>query len=314
MADAFAKPTSSKGFSDERHEPARTAGDGRCNVPCAGASTRRSGGGLARGDAAWSGDARRVAVRRAQRARPERPAAGDGHRSRRRCSKTRRSSSSSTRCSTGTRASSATSPRRPRRSACSADLLAAAVNPNVGAWTLSPAATEIEAQTVRWIAELIGYPADGRRAALERRQHGQRDLLHGGARGARRLGRARARRRRRRRTPAARLRLDRDPHVAPEGRRPGGPRHRVDPLDSDRRRSCAWTCRRCGGSSTADTASGDVPCLVVGTAGSVSTGAVDPLREIAALCQAAPRVVPRRRRVRRLRRRRARRVRPTCAR
>src|SRR5512140_3159057 len=40
------------------------------------------------------------------------------------------------------------------------DLLAAAVNPNVGAWTLSPMATEIEAQTVRWIAELIGYPTD----------------------------------------------------------------------------------------------------------------------------------------------------------
>ena len=40
------------------------------------------------------------------------------------------------------------------------DLLAAALNPNVGAWALSPAATEIEAQTVRWIAELIGYPAD----------------------------------------------------------------------------------------------------------------------------------------------------------
>ena len=38
------------------------------------------------------------------------------------------------------------------------DLLAAAVNANVGAWTLSPAATEIEAQTVRWIAALIGYP------------------------------------------------------------------------------------------------------------------------------------------------------------
>src|SRR4051794_17283747 len=40
------------------------------------------------------------------------------------------------------------------------DFLAAAVNPNVGAWTLSPAATEIESQTVRWIAELIGYPVN----------------------------------------------------------------------------------------------------------------------------------------------------------
>jgi len=40
------------------------------------------------------------------------------------------------------------------------DFLAAALNPNVGAWTLSPGATEIESQTVRWIAELIGYPVD----------------------------------------------------------------------------------------------------------------------------------------------------------
>ncbi len=39
-----------------------------------------------------------------------------------------------------------------------ADLLAASVNPNVGAWALSPVASEIETQTVRWIAELIGYP------------------------------------------------------------------------------------------------------------------------------------------------------------
>jgi glutamate/tyrosine decarboxylase-like PLP-dependent enzyme len=41
-----------------------------------------------------------------------------------------------------------------------ADLVASAVNPNVGAWKLAPSATEIEAQTVRWIGELIGYPVD----------------------------------------------------------------------------------------------------------------------------------------------------------
>src|SRR5260221_10186046 len=39
-----------------------------------------------------------------------------------------------------------------------ADMLAAAVNPNVGAAILSPIASEIEAQTIRWIADLIGYP------------------------------------------------------------------------------------------------------------------------------------------------------------
>lgn len=40
------------------------------------------------------------------------------------------------------------------------DLLASAVNPNVGAWVLSPMASEIETQTVRWLAELVGYPTD----------------------------------------------------------------------------------------------------------------------------------------------------------
>jgi glutamate/tyrosine decarboxylase-like PLP-dependent enzyme len=41
-----------------------------------------------------------------------------------------------------------------------ADMLASAANPNVGAWGISPIATEIEGQTIRWIAEMIGYPED----------------------------------------------------------------------------------------------------------------------------------------------------------
>ena len=40
------------------------------------------------------------------------------------------------------------------------DLLASAVNPNVGGYVLSPVATEMEVQTVRWIAELLRYPVD----------------------------------------------------------------------------------------------------------------------------------------------------------
>lgn len=41
-----------------------------------------------------------------------------------------------------------------------ADMLAAAVNPNAGAQILSPMATEIEKQTIRWLAELIGVSPD----------------------------------------------------------------------------------------------------------------------------------------------------------
>lgn len=41
------------------------------------------------------------------------------------------------------------------------DFLAAAVNPNCSMFGLSPIATEIEAQTIRWISEMIGYPTTG---------------------------------------------------------------------------------------------------------------------------------------------------------
>ena len=41
------------------------------------------------------------------------------------------------------------------------DLLAAAINSNCGAFVLSPMATEIEKQTIDWLAQLIGYPAGG---------------------------------------------------------------------------------------------------------------------------------------------------------
>ena len=40
-----------------------------------------------------------------------------------------------------------------------ADLLAAGVNPNIGKWDIAPLASEIEAQTVRWLGELVGFPA-----------------------------------------------------------------------------------------------------------------------------------------------------------
>jgi aromatic-L-amino-acid decarboxylase len=40
------------------------------------------------------------------------------------------------------------------------DLLAATVNPNCGAFTLSPMATEIEKQTIQWLAEFIGVSPD----------------------------------------------------------------------------------------------------------------------------------------------------------
>ena len=157
------------------------------------------------------------------------------------------------------------------------DFLAAAVNPNVGAWTLSPAATEIESQTVRWIAALIGYPVDcggllvsgGNMANLvcfmaARAAKAGWDVREHGVAGE--SGRT-----------ASRLRLGRNAHVDSEGRRPwrASAPHRSG--GSRPTPGSAWTSTPCAGRSKPTSPRAIVPCLVVGTAGSVSTGAVDPL-------------------------------------
>ena len=164
------------------------------------------------------------------------------------------------------------------------DFLASAVNPNVGAWVLSPAATEIESQTVRWIAALVGYPDDcggllvsgGNMAnfvcflAARAAKAGWNVREHGVAGDAgRRL----------------RVYVSAETHTwiqkAADLGGLGTESIRWIPTDGALRMDVAALRRRL----EADAAAGDVPCLVVGTAGSVSTGAVDPLTDIAALCR-----------------------------
>ncbi len=164
-----------------------------------------------------------------------------------------------------------------------ADLLAAAVNPNVGAWTLSPVATEIEAQTVRWIAELLGYPS------------GCSGLLVSGGNQANFVGLYSAIRAvfprdepegRAERMARATIYASSETHTWIEkaldmfGLPPGA--LRSIPVDGDRRLVLAELERQL----VRDRQAGCIPVAVVGTAGTVSTGAVDPLPAMAALCRA----------------------------
>jgi aromatic-L-amino-acid/L-tryptophan decarboxylase len=163
-----------------------------------------------------------------------------------------------------------------------ADLLAAAVNANVGLWGLSPMATEMEAQAVRWIAELVGFPVGG-------------GVLTSGGNMANMLGFWAAR--------AAKAGWN----VREVGSRGEGARQlRVygsagthtwiqKAVDLS---GMGTACIRWIGTDErgridvealerqirADVAQGDVPMLVVGTAGSVATGAVDPLPALRDLC------------------------------
>ena len=164
------------------------------------------------------------------------------------------------------------------------DLLASTVNANVGGWSLSPIASEIERQTVRWIAELLGFPTDCG------------GLLVSGGNTANFVGFLAARRKK----------LGADVRTKGMGNVGGGqPRvygsagtHTWIEKAADQygigTDSIRWietlegqqmdlaALRR---QIEQDKSNGDIPFLVVGTAGSVGFGAVDGLPEIAAICR-----------------------------
>lgn len=161
------------------------------------------------------------------------------------------------------------------------DLLAAAINPNVGGFGLGPMGTEIEAQTVRWIAELLGYPVEcggllvsgGNMANIV----GFLAARHAKAPEVRTAGVASAQ--------SLRAYASAETHTwvqkAADLAGLGTDSIRWIATDGDQRMDMAALER----AIEADRAAGDVPFLVVGTAGSVSTGAVDPLPAIADLCR-----------------------------
>ena len=163
------------------------------------------------------------------------------------------------------------------------DFLAAALNQNVGAWRLSPLATEIEGQVVRWIAELMGFPTscggllvsggnmanfvcfvaaraakvpwDVRKEGLSRQE--RQLLVYASTETHTWIQKA---------ADLFGLGTDAIRWIAVDDEQ------RMDPVDLRRQ-------------IEQDLRLGHQPFLVVGTAGSVSTGAVDPLPEIAAICR-----------------------------
>ena len=166
------------------------------------------------------------------------------------------------------------------------DLLAAAVNQNVGAWRLAPLASEIEAQAIRWIAELVGYPTNGG------------GLMVSGGNVANAVGLAAAR------VAAADWDVRKSGHTAPDARPMcvyasrethtwiekatdlsglGTEAVRWIPTD-DRLRMDLDALQT---ALDRDRKAGRLPMAVVGTAGTVSTGAVDPLHRIAEICREA---------------------------
>jgi aromatic-L-amino-acid/L-tryptophan decarboxylase len=162
------------------------------------------------------------------------------------------------------------------------ELLAAAVNANVGAWKLSPMATEMEVQTIRWLAQFIGYPANcggllvsgGNIANLTcflaaRAANAGWDVRKQGVAAG----------------PSLLIYASQETHTwvqkAADIAGLGTDAIRWIGVDKWRRMDLAALEVQ----YKSDLAEGYRPFLVVGNAGTVSTGAVDPLQDLAAFCQ-----------------------------
>ena len=164
-----------------------------------------------------------------------------------------------------------------------AEMLAAGVNMNVGGWQLSPAASEIEHDLMRWFGRRFGLPDDERRPAGLGRRDGEPD-------------RAQARARPRagwdvRGWESAAGPADGDLCDRRDARR--CPTARVDTLGlgmDARAAGCrSMTELRMRPDLLRDQVRatgrpGLRPIAVVATAGTTSTGAIDPLPEIADVC------------------------------
>ncbi len=159
--------------------------------------------------------------------------------------------------------------------------LASALNPNVALWTLAPAATAIEEQTVRWIGELIGFSTgsgilvSGGNAAnivcllAARAAAATWDVRTEGIRGGREL--------------VAYASTEAHTWIQKAADMCGLGTRAIRWIPTDARQQMDVAALRTA--IDTDIAAGRLPFIVVGTAGAVSTGAVDPLPAIAALCR-----------------------------
>lgn len=167
-----------------------------------------------------------------------------------------------------------------------ADLLAATVNQNVGGWRLSPAATEIELHLTHWFAERFGLPAEtagglitsggsmanfvGLKVARDHRAPGGVAAIRSGGLSG---------------TRALRVYASTEIHAVSD--------RAVDmlgigtdnlvkiPVDGDFRIRLDLLEQAIAD----DRAAGYEPIVVEGSAGTVSTGAIDPLPELADLAE-----------------------------
>ena len=164
------------------------------------------------------------------------------------------------------------------------DFIASAMNPNIGLFGLAPMGTEIESQTISWISEMVGYHSDAAGVLVSggntanflgflaaRKAHAAYDIRKQGVDPTK---------------GKMRVYVSDATHTwiqkAVDLFGLGTDSIRWIPTDSDQKINTSLLEKQI----LEDKSQGDNPFMVVGTAGTVATGAVDSLDEISSICKA----------------------------
>jgi glutamate/tyrosine decarboxylase-like PLP-dependent enzyme len=164
-----------------------------------------------------------------------------------------------------------------------ADAIASALNQNCATWFSAPAATHMEKQVIRWLCDLIGFGEQGFGLLLEggsianmvalktaRNRAAKCDVKNDGLRNE----------------PPMMVYMSKEGHYSIDRAMDTlglGSRHiRKLECDSGHR----MIPEALAGALDADVAAGINPMCVVATVGTVNTGSIDPIEQIAEICQA----------------------------
>lgn len=162
-----------------------------------------------------------------------------------------------------------------------ADMLAAAINPNLATWAVGPVASEIERQSVQWIAEFMHYPRDAGGLLVSGGTVANITALLAARRAG--LG-ADVRRDGLSNSPECRFYATVETHAWLEKAvdMMGFGEAAITRVETDEQlRMDTVHLAAC---IAEDRKAGHLPLAVVASAGTVSTGAIDPIKAIAELC------------------------------
>ncbi|HEX8457695.1 MAG TPA: aminotransferase class I/II-fold pyridoxal phosphate-dependent enzyme [Pyrinomonadaceae bacterium] len=164
-----------------------------------------------------------------------------------------------------------------------ADLIASALNQNVPAWRSAPTATHVEHTVIRWLAALIGYGGDARGLLTSGGSMANLNALYVAHRTKARGDVSRKGLWREARPATVYVSDQAHMSIAKAAGILGLGREQVRVVESDE--NFRMDVRRLRAAVERDLRDNFEPCCVVASAGTVNTGAIDPLATVAAVAR-----------------------------